>query len=94
MSAMLPEVDLPRALLRGHYNIAVAAMETYGTPIDMQTYTDLCHLWDKIKGELILEVDTEYEVYQDSVFKSELFEKYLAKKSIPWPRNRYRQTEA
>lgn len=86
LSAMLPEVDLPRALLRGYYNIAVAAMETYGTPIDMQTYTDLCHLWDKIKGELILEVDAEYEVYQDSVFKSGLFEKYLAKKSIPWPR--------
>lgn len=86
LSTMLPEVDLPRALLRGQYNIAVAAMETYGTPIDIQTYTDLCHLWDKIKGELILEVDTEYEVYQDGVFKSELFEKYLAKKSIPWPR--------
>lgn len=86
LSTMLPEVDLPRALLRGHYNIAVAAMETYGTPIDMQTYTDLCHLWDKIKGELILAVDTEYGVYQDGVFKSELFEKYLERKTIPWPR--------
>lgn len=86
LSTMFPEVDLPRALLRGQYNIAVAAMETYGTPIDIQTYTDLCHFWDKIKGELILEVDAEYEVYQDGVFKSELFEQYLAKKTIPWPR--------
>lgn len=86
LSTMFPEVDLPRALLRGQYNIAVAAMETYGTPIDIQTYTDLCHFWDKIKGELILEVDAEYEVYRDGVFKSELFEKYLAKKTILWPR--------
>lgn len=86
LSTMLPGVDLPRALLRGHYNIAVAAMETYGTPIDMKTYTDLCQLWGKIKGELILVVDTEYGVYQDGVFKSELFEKYLARKTIPWPR--------
>ncbi len=86
LSVMLPQIDQPRALLRGQYNIAVAAMEATGTPIDMQTYVDLCHYWDKIKDELILEVDAAYGVYQDGVFKSDLFEKYLGLANIPWPR--------
>jgi hypothetical protein len=83
---MLPEIDQPRALLRGQYNIAVAAMENTGTPIDIHTYADLCHFWDRIKSELILEVDAAYGVYQDGVFKSDLFEKYLGLANIPWPR--------
>lgn len=86
LKIMLPEIDQPRALFRGRYNIAIAAMETTGTPIDTETYTDLCHFWDKIKSELILEVDASYGVYQDGVFKSDLFEKYLSRANIPWPR--------
>jgi hypothetical protein len=78
LKAMLPEIDQPRALLRGRYNIAIAAMETTGTPIDTETYADLCHFWDKIKCDLILEVDANYGVYQDGVFKSDLFEKKQA----------------
>ena len=86
LNAMLPEIDQPRALLRGQYNIAVAAMENTGTPIDIQTYADLCQFWEKIKGELILEVDAAYGVYQDGVFKSDMFENYLGLANIPWPR--------
>ena len=35
---MLPRIDLPRALLRGRYMAAAAAMEWNGVPIDV---TDL-----------------------------------------------------
>ena len=34
LPAMLPRIDLPRALLRGRYMKAAAAMEHNGTPID------------------------------------------------------------
>jgi DNA polymerase I len=34
--AMLPKLDLPRALLRGRYTKAVAHMEREGIPIDME----------------------------------------------------------
>ena len=34
LRAMLPRIDLPRALLRGRYMAAAAAMEYNGTPID------------------------------------------------------------
>ena len=86
LRVMLPEIDQPRALIRGQYSISVAAMESTGTPIDMQTYTDLCKFWDKIKDQLILEVDAAYGVYKDGVFKRDLFEKYLANKNMAWPR--------
>src|SRR5262249_47673893 len=35
LPAMLPGIDLPRALLRGRYMAAAAAMEHAGTPIDV-----------------------------------------------------------
>ena len=34
---MLPRIDLPRALLRGRYMAAAAAMEYAGVPIDVET---------------------------------------------------------
>ena len=37
LPAMLPKIDLPRALLRGRYMAAAAAMEHNGTPIDVAT---------------------------------------------------------
>jgi DNA polymerase I len=86
LKAMLPEIDQPRALIRGRYNIAVAAMEATGTPIDLKTYTDLCNYWNQIREQLILEIDSSYGVYKDGVFKSDLFEKYLRSKNISWPR--------
>ena len=37
LPAMLPRIDLPRALLRGRYMAAAAAMEYAGMPIDVPT---------------------------------------------------------
>ena len=34
LPAMLPKIDLPRALLRGRYMYAAARMEWNGVPID------------------------------------------------------------
>ncbi len=39
LHAMLPEIDLPRALLRGRYMAAVARMEWDGIPIDAGSFT-------------------------------------------------------
>ena len=38
LPAMLPDVDLPRALLRGRYMAAAARMERNGVPIDTDTF--------------------------------------------------------
>jgi DNA polymerase-1 len=45
LPAMAPRIDLPRALLRGRYMAAAAAMEWNGTPIDVPTLEVLRENW-------------------------------------------------
>jgi len=85
LEAMLPEIDLPRALLRGRYMHAVACMEHVGVPVDMPLWHRLQQRWDSIKAELIAEVDATYGVYVDGSFNTRKFVEYLNKEGIPWP---------
>ncbi|MHB8955440.1 MAG: DNA polymerase [Pirellulaceae bacterium] len=63
LPAMLRDIDLPRALLRGRYMTAVASMERTGTPIDVQTLAELRTNWGRLKGRLTREVDRDFGVY-------------------------------
>ena len=53
LPAMLPRIDLPRALLRGRYMAAAAAMESAGVPIDVPTLELLREHWTDIQDDLI-----------------------------------------
>lgn len=81
---MQSSIDLPYALLRGRYMAAVASMEYFGIPIDTKKLQELIDCWDIIKDELIYRVDTQYNVYEGTVFKINLFKEYLEKHQIPW----------
>src|SRR4029077_21045706 len=83
--AMLPRIDLPRALLRGRFMKAAAAIEWNGTPIDMATLDLLRSHWTGIQDELIAEIDRGYGVYDGRSFRRELWRKWLAREGIPWP---------
>ncbi|MGM0488441.1 MAG: DNA polymerase [Planctomycetota bacterium] len=63
LPAMVPGIDLPRALLRGRYMGAVASMERTGTPIDASTLEALREHWTAIKGRLTRRVDQDYGVF-------------------------------
>lgn len=63
LPAMLPCIDLPRALLRGRYLAAVARMEWTGVPIDTDSLTRLQERWTAIKGRLIEAIDADYGVF-------------------------------
>jgi len=63
LHAMLPKIDLPRALLRGRYMAAAARMEWAGVPIDTDFLRDLRSNWGRIKSRLIREVNKEYGVF-------------------------------
>ena len=63
LRAMLPKIDLPRALLRGRYMSAASAMETAGIPVDVETLQRLRENWESIKSNLVVEVDADYSVY-------------------------------
>lgn len=79
-------IDWPRALLRGRYTRAVAAMESNGVPVDVETYRDLVRYWRPILGHLIANIDRDFGVYEGLTFKMARFEALLAKRSIPWPK--------
>ncbi|WP_406662394.1 DNA polymerase [Methanolobus sp. ZRKC3] len=84
--AMSPEIDVPRALFRGEYMETIAQMEYRGTPLDGKTLTRLLDKWDDIKALLIKETDSDFGVYEGLKFKMSLFEDYLTRNGIPWPR--------
>jgi len=83
---MQPGIDHPRALYRGQYMCSVAKMEHNGIPIDPTTLDRLRENWEGIKGQLIKEVDSDFNVYEDTTFKTARFEAYLNNQEIPWPR--------
>jgi DNA polymerase-1 len=85
LPAMLPQIDLPRALVRGRYMAAAAIMENNGTPIDVETLELLRRNWISIQDKLIAEIDTDYQVFDGRTFMTERFAGWLAANNIPWP---------
>jgi DNA polymerase I len=85
LPAMLPRIDLPRALLRGRFMKAAAAIEWNGTPIDTPTLGLLRQHWTGIQDELIAEVDRDYGVYEGRSFRQERWRQWLIATGIPWP---------
>jgi hypothetical protein len=85
LPAMLPAIDLPRALLRGRYMAAAATMEHNGVPIDVETLGRFRLGWTKIQDRLIAKIDADYQVYDGRTFKADRFATYLTVRGIPWP---------
>lgn len=86
LPAMLPQIDLPRALLRGRYMASAAIMEHNGVPIDLPMLERLREGWAGIQDQLIAEIDRDYGVYEGRTFKRDLFANWLVAEGIPWPR--------
>jgi hypothetical protein len=86
LPAMLPRIDLPRALLRGRYMAAAARMEHRGVPIDTARFAQLQHHWLDIQDQLIHDIDASYGVFEGRTFKSDRFAAWLVENAIPWPR--------
>ena len=84
--AILPHIDLPRALLRGRFMTAAAAIEHAGVPIDMEMLAHLRRYWADIQDELIAAIDKDYGVFDGRTFRVERWERWLAAHGIPWPR--------
>ena len=78
LPAMLPRIDLPRALLRGRFMKAAAAIEWNGTPIDVVTLDLLRRHWTGIQDELIAEIDRDYGVFEGRSFRQERWQQWLA----------------
>jgi DNA polymerase I-like protein with 3'-5' exonuclease and polymerase domains len=86
LPAMLPKIDLPRALFRGRYMAAAARIEWNGIPIDVSALQTLRANWDRIQDGLIKRIDRDYGVYEGRTFKTNRWEDWLIRNGIPWPR--------
>jgi hypothetical protein len=85
--AMLPGIDLPRALLlRGRFMAAAAAMEHAGVLIDKEMLARLRRYWADIQDKLIAAIDKDYGMFDGRTFRVEHWERWLAAHGIPWPR--------
>jgi hypothetical protein len=82
---MLPKIDLPRALCRGRYMRAVAAMEHAGVPVDVDTLERLRGAWEAIQGSLIRGVDSRFGVFDGRTFKADRWAAWVARNGVPWP---------
>jgi DNA polymerase I len=85
LPAMLPRIDLPRALLRGWSMTAAAAMEWTGVPIDVPKLSLLREFWTEIQDSLIREIDADYGVYDGRSFRADRWARFLINHDIPWP---------
>jgi hypothetical protein len=79
-------VNLMHALVRGRYMADVAMMERTGVPLDVEQYRRVSRNWEGIKLRLIVEVDRDYNVFEDTTFKTARFEAFVKARGIPWPR--------
>jgi hypothetical protein len=86
LPAMLPSIDLLRALLRGRYMAAVARMEWAGVPIDTEALNALRASWTAIQDRLIERIDAGRGIYLGRTFKAGRFAAWLIEQGIPWPR--------
>lgn len=86
LPAMLPTLDLPRALIRGRYMKAVSRMQATGTPIDVEALREVESHWEQIQDSLIAEIDANYGVYDGRSFRTKNWTDYLQKEGIAWPR--------
>jgi len=86
LPAMLPHIDVPKAVLRGRYMAAAARMEHHGIPIDTNALALLRRNWGDAQADLIRRIDADYGVYEGTTFKADRFAGYLARNNIPWLR--------
>ena len=68
LPAMLPYIDLPRALFRGRYMGNLAVVESFGVPVDVPVLTCAEH-WTDIQDDLIAEIDADYGVFRRPHFQ-------------------------
>ncbi|MET4483146.1 DNA polymerase [Bradyrhizobium sp. F1.13.3] len=94
LKQMPARTRLPTALHWGEFVAVSAAMEHNGVPIDMEIAGQLFEkgAWSYIRAAIVPLINAQYGVYvQDATgewsFSYELFEAYLARAGIAWPRH-------
>jgi DNA polymerase I len=84
LAAMLREIDVELALLRGDYIRAIAHQEFHGIPLDRERFPQILEHLPALHRELIADTDAPYGFYEDGHFVASHFMRYLQEHRIPW----------
>jgi DNA polymerase I len=84
LDAMVPEMNVDLALLRGDYVRAIAHQEHHGVPIDRQLFPQILESLPTIHRELIRATDAAYGFFDEGHFTESRFLHYLQAHRIPW----------
>ncbi len=85
LHVMAPDLDLPRALLRGRYMAAVAQIEQNGIPINTSTFDRLSRNWNQVKQLTIQSANKELGLFSDGSLDKRRFQIWLQQSDITWP---------
>jgi hypothetical protein len=85
LPAMLPHLDLPRALLRGRHMVEVAKIEHNGIPVNREELQVLGDHWEALKDAFIAEVNRDYGVWEGRTFKEGRWRELIRRRRWPWP---------
>jgi hypothetical protein len=83
---MLPDLDLPRAILRGRFVQAAAHVEHNGIPLDGRTLALFEERWESLQLDMIEHVDADFGVFEGTHFRRDRFARWLHQRGICWPR--------
>jgi DNA polymerase family A len=84
-ACMAPRLHVPYALNRSRYQVAVAAMERAGIPLDVPLLEQLKDKWHAVKQLLIPQYDRD-NIFEGETFKTARWVQWVAAHQIPWPR--------
>jgi hypothetical protein len=84
--AMLPRLDLARAVYRGRYIAALSRVEHTGVPLDVAGLQALQDNWLAVREGLIREIDRPYGVWRRGKFREYLWHRWAAERGLKWPR--------
>ena len=76
---------LRQAMFRGEFMCANARNECRGIPFDPIFHQVIEH-WDRIREQLVVNINADYHVYEGDEFREHLFEQYLERERLTWPR--------
>lgn len=88
LPAMLPELDLDRALMRGSYMVEVARMERHGVPVDAERLEKFLHRWGDVQAQIGRLANARYgTLFKGGIsFSQRRFQEYLDRRKMSWPR--------
>ena len=87
-TALCPQLDLGRALLRGRYLCAVAQIEAIGVPVDCDLVERLAARWRATRDRTVHIIDEDYMVFRDGRLDEASLAAWLDRHGILWPRLR------